>query len=174
MRQQTTVHVYHHPTDRQRGILQVGSLTLPCALGRSGRVTQKREGDGGTPRTVLRPVAVYFRPDQRLTRCFALPSKAISPQDGWCDDVTSHRYNRLIRRPSRFSHEVLWRQDRLYDIVVETNWNRRPAIRGRGSAIFIHLARDGFKPTEGCIALDRKGMKLLLPHLHAKTHLILH
>ncbi len=171
---QTTVHLYHHPTDHQRGILRLGPITLPCALGRAGSVTRKREGDGGTPRAVLRPVAVYFRSDQWRTRSFALPAKSITPNDGWCDDALSHRYNRLIRRPSRFSHETLWRQDRLYDIVIETDWNRRPATRGRGSAIFIHLARDGFTPTEGCIALDRKGMELLLPRLHAKARLIIH
>lgn len=168
------LHVFANAGDRRRGVLRVGTLSLPCALGRSGPVVRKREGDGSTPRAKLRPIAVYYRPDQWPFRATSLPHRPISPRDGWCDDQTSPRYNRRIVLPSLVSHEKLWREDRVYDVVIETSWNHRPAIRGRGSAIFIHLARPGFKPTEGCIALDRKGMKLLLPRLGPLTRLIVH
>ncbi len=174
MARHTIIHLYPHPGDRRRGILRVGSLSLPCALGRSGPIVRKREGDGGTPRTELRPVAIYFRPDHWAFRSFILPHYPISKTDGWCDDSSSPRYNRRINLPSRLSHERLWRDDRVYDIVIETNWNHRPAIAGLGSAIFIHLARPGFQPTEGCIALDRKGMRLLLPLLNRLTRLMVH
>jgi len=173
MAKRPLVQLFTHPTNRQRGILCCGSLKFPCAIGRSGVISFKREGDGGTPRAILRPVAIYFRQDRWLDRRFALPFKTISPSDGWCDDVTSLRYNRAITLPSAQSHENLWRQDDLYDVVIETDWNRRPAIRGRGSAIFIHLARPHFTPTEGCIALDRKGLKLLLPLLRRSTRLVI-
>ncbi len=169
-----TIHVFSDPLNRRRGLLRIGALTLHCAMGRSGVITAKREGDGGTPHAVLHPVAVYFRADRWRDRAFALPSRPIAQLDGWCDDVGSHRYNQRIQLPSGLSHENLWRSDRLYDIVIETDWNRRPAIRGRGSAIFIHLVRPNFSPTEGCIALDKKGMRLLLPLLHRRTRLIVH
>jgi len=168
------IYLFTHPTDRRRGILCYGALKLPCALGRSGVVSFKREGDGGTPYATLRPVRIYFRRDRWQDRQFALPYSAISPHDGWCDDVTSPRYNRAITLPSAQSHETLWRQDHLYDVVIETDWNRNPAIRGRGSAIFIHLARPLYTPTEGCIALDRKGLKLLLPLLRPLTRIVVH
>jgi L,D-peptidoglycan transpeptidase YkuD (ErfK/YbiS/YcfS/YnhG family) len=136
-------------------------------------VTGKREGDGGTPRGVIRPVALFVRRDRWPSRNFRLPSQTITPDLGWCDDVTSARYNRLIPLPFTASHETMWRDDSLYDIVIETDWNRSPAIRGCGSAIFIHLARSGFKPTEGCIALDRKGMMLFLDHLDHNTPIVI-
>lgn len=161
------------PLAPTRARLIGAGLSLPCAIGRSGVVTGKREGDGATPRGTLRPVAIYVRRDQWPTRAFRLPARVITPALGWCDDVRSPRYNRLVNLPTIVSHETLWREDNLYDIVIETDWNRRPAIRGRGSAIFIHLARAGFKPTEGCIALDRKGMRLFLTHLDRTTRIII-
>jgi len=174
MKRPITIHVFSDPLNRRRGQLRIGSLTIPCALGRSGVIAAKREGDGGTPQAVLRPVAVYFRADQCRDRAFALPARPIRPMDGWCDDTRSHRYNQRIPLPNTLSHENLWRSDHLYDIVIETDWNRRPAIRGRGSAIFIHLARPNFSPTEGCIALDKKGMRLLLPLMRLTTKLVVH
>ena len=168
------VHVFPRINQKHRGIVRIGNLTLPCALGRSGIITQKREGDGATPRGKLRAVAVYFRLDRLPLRHFGLPAKPITKHDGWCDDPRYRRYNRPVQLPSSWSHEALWRDDHLYDIIIETSWNRRPAVRGRGSAIFIHLARPGFLPTEGCIALDRKGIQLLLSHLTINTHIRIH
>ena len=174
MARPNAIHLYAHPSNPCRGVLTIGALSLPCALGRSGRVSRKREGDGATPRNVLRPIKVYYRADQWPDRAFALPHKVIRQNDGWCDDVASPRYNRLISLPSPLSHERLWRDDAVYDVVIETDWNHKPAIRGLGSAIFIHLARPGFKPTEGCIALDKKSMNLLLPKLNHSTRFIVH
>jgi len=167
-------HLFARVGQKHLGFIRMGTLTLPCAIGRSGVVTRKREGDGGTPRALLRPVAIYFRPDHFRRHRFALPAKAITRDTGWCDDPRSPRYNRAIALPSSSSHEKLWRDDSLYDIVVETDWNRRPAISGQGSAIFIHLARPGFKPTEGCIAFDRKGMKLFISRLDKNFRLHIH
>jgi L,D-peptidoglycan transpeptidase YkuD (ErfK/YbiS/YcfS/YnhG family) len=125
----------------------------------------KREGDGATPRALLRPVVIHVKRGTGFTICGGLPARTIRPCDGWCDDPRSRRYNKPITLPSSESHERMWREDGLYDCVIETDWNRRPAIRGRGSAIFLHIARPGFAPTEGCIAFSRKGMKLVLARL---------
>ena len=162
-----------NPLDRTKAMLEGGGLKLRCAIGRSGVITRKREGDGGTPRATLTPLRIYVRRDEWRSRGFDLPSYAIQGDMGWCDDVTSSRYNRLIRRPFALSHEKLWREDHLYDIVIETDWNAQPAIRGLGSAIFIHLARPGLKPTEGCIALSRKDMGLFLRCLNRRTKIII-
>ena len=161
----TTFFLRRHTTRPTTGHLEGPGLTLRCAIGRTGIVTAKREGDGGTPRAVLRILNIYIRRDRWPIRSSAFPIMTIQNHHGWCDDLKSPRYNRLVRLPFSGSHEVMWRQDDLYDIVLETDWNARPAIRGRGSAIFIHLARAGLKPTEGCIALSRKDMMLFLSRL---------
>jgi L,D-peptidoglycan transpeptidase YkuD (ErfK/YbiS/YcfS/YnhG family) len=168
------IHLFPQPSQPQKAILRIGSMLVPCAIGKSGTTARKREGDGATPRGILRPVMIYFRPDQKRPTRLALPAKPIRRDRGWCDDPASPRYNREITLPDRCSHEVLWRDDRLYDIVIETDWNRRPAKRGRGSAIFIHYGRPGRTPTEGCIALDPKGMKLFLSVLRKSTRLFIH
>jgi L,D-peptidoglycan transpeptidase YkuD (ErfK/YbiS/YcfS/YnhG family) len=93
------------------------------------------------------------------------------PDDGWCDDPQHRRYNRNVRLPFAASHERMWRDDELYDIVIEIGWNDRPAIRGRGSAVFAHLARPGYTPTEGCVALSRRDMVRLLPRIGPETRM---
>ncbi len=161
-----TAFVRPCPSDPRRGIISIGTLRLACALGRSGPTRRKREGDGATPRASLKPVRIFYRPDQDLRPPRSgLPRHIIRPNDGWCDAPASWAYNRLVKLPFTDSHERLWRDDHLYDLVIETDWNHRPRRPYYGSAIFIHLARDGHKPTEGCIALTRKDMRLLLAHL---------
>lgn len=160
-----SAHVFARPSERSKGVVALGSLLLPCALGRSGPRVAKREGDGATPRALLRPMVIHVKRRGAFPLRSTLPIRMIRPSDGWCDDPRSPRYNRPVPLPSALSHERMWRDDGLYDCVIETDWNRRPAVPGRGSAIFIHIARPGFAPTEGCIALSRKGMKLLLARL---------
>ena len=144
------------------GLLTFGRLSVPCALGRSGLSRNKREGDGATPAGCHRLVEVLYRPDRvpRPTTC--LPVRAIRPDDGWCDDPDHGRYNRPVRLPFAASHERLWRDDHLYDVLVVLDQNRIPRVRGRGSAVFFHLARPGYRPTEGCVAVAAGDMRLLL------------
>jgi L,D-peptidoglycan transpeptidase YkuD (ErfK/YbiS/YcfS/YnhG family) len=146
----------------KRGILRLGSLRFPCALGRSGCRTLKREGDGATPIGRWRLRAVLYRPDRVPRPRTALPVKAIRRLDGWCDAPDDRNYNRPVRLPYPASAERLWREDALYDIVVILDYNERPRARGRGSAIFMHLARSGYAPTEGCVALARPHLLRLL------------
>ncbi len=148
-----------------RGVLLAAGRAFPCALGRSGRKVLKREGDGATPTGVFRLESVYYRPDRCPRPRTALPLQTMSKADGWCDAPADRNYNRRVRHPYPASAEALWRSDGLYDVVVVLDCNRRPRIRNRGSAIFIHVARPGFTPTEGCIALRRPDLMRILAHL---------
>jgi L,D-peptidoglycan transpeptidase YkuD (ErfK/YbiS/YcfS/YnhG family) len=147
------------------GFIDMGGWRLACALGRTGAKVLKREGDGATPVGVWRLIGVLFRPDRGPRPVTGLPVRPLRPDDGWCDAAGDRRYNRLVRHPYPASAERLWRQDQLYDIVVVLDHNRRPRLRGRGSAIFIHVARDGFGPTEGCVALRAGDLRRLLARI---------
>ncbi len=133
-----------------------------AALGRSGIIALKREGDGGTPlgRFLIR--MVLYRADRVPRPRTKLPVGAIREHDGWCDDPSDRNYNRLIKLPTPRSAEGLKRADHLYDLVLVLGYNDRPRVRGKGSAIFVHLARPGYTPTEGCIALTRRDLLALL------------
>lgn len=100
--------------------------------------------------------------------------RRIGPADAWCEDPSDRRYNRPIRLTTGAEGDRLWRQDHLYDLVVEIDHNTRPRIARRGSAVFIHLARAGFKPTAGCVALDRKSLQSFLARLSPKTRIVIH
>lgn len=150
-----------------RGVVKLGGLVLPCALGRSGRRTLKREGDGATPVGRWRLLQVLYRPDRIRRPATALPVGRIEPDDGWCDAPADRNYNRPVRHPYPASAERLWRTDGLYDLVVVLSHNVRPRVRGGGSAIFMHVAQPGYRPTAGCIALKREHLQLLLEWLGA-------
>ena len=156
------ITVFSSPRERHRGLLRCGPLLLPCALGRSGVTRLKREGDGATPAGRLRLEYLNVRRDRLLGPRTPLPARAMRPNDGWCEDARHGRYNCPIRLPSAAGHETMWRDDRLYDVVGVLDWNLRPRIRGRGSAIFLHLCRPGFAPTAGCIALRPGDLNRLL------------
>ncbi len=169
-----TIRVRRRPGERSRGILFCGALAMPCALGKGGVTSFKREGDGATPRGCFLLRRVWLRPGAVLRRSLPppmLPSRTTRPGDGWCDDTGHRRYNRPIALPFAASHERMWRDDHLYDAVVEIGWNDRPAIRGRGSAIFLHLARPGYAPTEGCVAVSARDMRRLLARLTPRTRI---
>jgi len=145
-----------------RGVVRLGALAFPCALGRSGRSVRKREGDGATPVGRWRLLGVLYRSDRGRCPSTRLPVRPIAPDDGWCDAPGDRNYNRPVRHPYPASAERLWREDGLYDIVVVLSHNVRPRVRGAGSAVFMHLARPGYRPTEGCIALKREHLLRLL------------
>lgn len=154
------------PLDRRRGIVRIGALVIPCALGRSGTTARKREGDGATPIGAFRVLHGYVNRGR-----WGIPPRAVLPlrgagvSDGWCDAVGDANYNRFIRLPYPASAETLVRGDRLYDAVIVLDYNVRERIQGRGSAIFFHVAKPGYPPTEGCIAVSPRDMRRLLPLL---------
>jgi L,D-peptidoglycan transpeptidase YkuD (ErfK/YbiS/YcfS/YnhG family) len=155
-----------------RGIVRLGGLMLPCALGRSGRRARKREGDGATPVGCWRMERVLYRSDRGPRPATGLPVRPIAPSDGWCDDPSDRNYNRPVRHPYPSSAERLWRTDNLYDLIVVLGHNTRPRVVGGGSAIFMHVARPNFAPTEGCIALRREHLLRLLQRLAAGAGLV--
>lgn len=160
-----TLRVFAAVGDRSRGFLVAGGAVFPCALGRSGIRVDKREGDGGTPRVTLALRRVFYRADRLRRPQMLLDARTITPRDAWCDDAGDRRYNRLIDRPPGEAEERLRRDDNLYDVIVELGWNDAPVIRGRGSAIFWHLARPGFTPTAGCVAVAGHVFAKVLPRL---------
>ena len=127
-----------------------------------GGGSDKREGDGATPvgRFALREV--FYRRDRLVRPRTRSRSPRSIGMDGWCDAPADRNYNRPVRHPYPASAEHLWRQDRLYDVIVVLGYNETPRVRGRGSAIFMHVARPGMKPTEGCIALSREHLLRLI------------
>lgn len=135
---------------------------LPCALGKTGLVPLKREGDGGTPIGVFRIESILFRPDRTPIPRSILPSRAIRCWDGWSDDASDPDYNQPIRRPSTGSSEALRRPDPLYDLIAVLSANRDPVIPGAGSAIFLHVWRGARIPTAGCVAFPRKHLLWIL------------
>ncbi|RWA61530.1 MAG: L,D-transpeptidase [Mesorhizobium sp.] len=158
------------PGNPAQGFLQAGKTVFPCAIGRGGISTNKREGDGATPLAAMRILSGYFRNDQfpggRRTRLAMAP---IGPDLGWCEVPDDRNYNRPVKIPYGASHERMKRDDRLYDVCLVLDWNLAPRRRGRGSAIFFHLARPGFTPTQGCVAVTARTMARLLPLLSDRT-----
>ena len=148
-----------------QGRLIAGTLTLPCALGRAGLTCDKREGDGATPRGRSRLLHAFVRPGRFSRAGLLAPARQTRKDDIWCDDPKSFLYNRHSRGPTRLGHEELWRSDRLYDFVGVLDHNIRPAVRGRGSAIFLHVATEDLAPTAGCVALRARDLARLLPRL---------
>lgn len=129
---------------------------MRCALGRTGVRVDKQEGDGATPAGKWRMRALLFRPD-RIQRppLTGLPLRGLRPDDGWCDDAADPLYNKPVKLPFRARAEQLWRQDGIYDLIVVVGYNDDPPVPGKGSAIFLHIARPDFSPTEGCVAVAK-------------------
>lgn len=150
--------------------LRFQGRTYPCTIGKSGLTARKREGDGATPVGTHRIVGMLYRPD-RLTRPtdWALP---IGPGDLWSDDVEDPDYNMMVRAPYAARHEKLRRADPLYDLVILTDWNWPYAVKGRGSAIFLHQYRRPGYPTEGCIALSRIDLHRVARRITYRSRLI--
>jgi L,D-peptidoglycan transpeptidase YkuD (ErfK/YbiS/YcfS/YnhG family) len=156
------------PGRPSQGLINVSGTIFPCTLGRGGITVKKREGDGGTPLGKMRILSGYFRRG-RIAPLTKLPMQPISHSLGWCEVPDDRNYNRPVKMPYRVSHERMMRDDRLYDACLVLDWNIRPRRRGRGSAIFFHLARPGFTPTEGCVAVTARTMQRLLPGLSRQS-----
>ncbi len=159
------------PGRRTRGVLLAGSRAIPVVLGRGGVRANKFEGDGATPRGRFRVMRLWWRADRFCRPATMLPTRPISPDLAWCEDPSDRRYNRPFRRSANSSGDRMWRSDRLYDFVVEIDHNTRPRIGGRGSAVFLHVARPERSPTAGCIALASGELRRLLSRIGPKTRI---
>ena len=162
------------PGRRSRGLMQAGPLTVPVALGRGGIKANKREGDGGTPRGRFRPMRLWWRVVRVRHPHTLLPMRLITRKAVWSEDPADRNYNRPIARSANEPGDRLWRRDALYDLFIEIDHNVRPRVAGRGSAIFIHVARPGFIPTAGCVALRFDDLRGLSQRIGPKTRITIH
>ena len=144
-----------------------------CALGKGGLSSEKVEGDGTTPigRFPLR--CLFYRPDRLEKPNTQLAIRPLNLSDGWCDDPLDTSYNQLVQRPFVNSHESLWRQDHIYDLIVQIGYNDAPVVPGKGSAIFMHIARPEYSLTRGCIALEKQDLLKVLKGCGPRTELII-
>ncbi len=165
------IRVHRAAGDPSRGWLTADGWAVPVALGRGGILANKREGDGGTPRGAFYPLQLWWRADRHPRPQTYLPARPIRSEDAWCEDPADRHYNQPIRLVQDQAGDRLTREDHLYDFIVEIDHNTRPRIAGRGSAVFIHLARPGFAPTAGCVALRASELQRLLGRISAKTRI---
>jgi L,D-peptidoglycan transpeptidase YkuD (ErfK/YbiS/YcfS/YnhG family) len=172
VKRQRPIIVRRAPGQPSQARVQLAHGVCKAALGRSGVRALKREGDGGTPLGSFPIRQALYRADHVRRPLTLLPVHAIRATDGWCDDPLDRNYNRLVRLPAQRSAEGLKRADRLYDLVLVLGYNDRPRVRGKGSAIFLHLARPGYPPTEGCIALSRRDLLALLAEIRRGTAIV--
>ena len=157
----------------RRGWLTAAGRTIPVALGRGGILANKREGDGGTPKGTFRPRQLWWRADRHTRPRTHLPVRAIRAEDAWCEDPADRHYNRPIRMTRDQAGDRLRRADHLYDFIIEIDHNTLPRVAGRGSAVFLHLARDHFGPTAGCVAMTKQAMRHLLRRLSRNTRIVI-
>ena len=167
------IHVRTAPGTRTRGWLAAGPQAFPVALGRGGILANKREGDGGTPRGVFRPLRLWWRADRAFPPRTRLPVRRIAPNDAWCEDPADRRYNRPIKMAPGQRGDRLRRGDHLYDLIIEIDHNARPRVARRGSAVFIHLARPGLAPTAGCVAMPKARLCRLLEKIGPGTRIVI-
>lgn len=149
-----------------------GTERLRCALGKSGVRAAKREGDGATPAGAFVMRRLLYRPDRGAAPATRLPMAPITTHDGWCDDPADAAYNRPVKLPYRARAERLWRDDRLYDLLVVLGYNDDPAVAGAGSAIFLHVAAVDYAPTEGCVALAPENLRRVLADADATSRVV--
>jgi L,D-peptidoglycan transpeptidase YkuD (ErfK/YbiS/YcfS/YnhG family) len=146
------------------GVMDIGGRQVRCALGPAGvrPAALKREGDGVSPAGVWPIREVWYRPDRGPPPATEFRVRALCEDDGWCDDPADPSYNRPVKLPYGARCEEMWREDGAYDIVVALGYNDDPPVPGRGSAIFLHLAKPGYPPTAGCVAIARADLEELL------------
>ena len=154
-------------------MLHVDGKVYKVQIGASGFINGdlKREGDLATPCGVYPIREIYYRSDKIQLPPVKIPSHQINKNDGWCDDPKDSAYNQFVKLPYPASCENLWREDRIYDIIVIIGYNDSPPITGRGSAIFIHIARDDFRPTAGCVALDKDDLLEVLEYIDISSYI---
>jgi L,D-peptidoglycan transpeptidase YkuD (ErfK/YbiS/YcfS/YnhG family) len=167
------IRVHARAGDPRRGWLMAGPRAIPVALGRGGIIANKREGDGGTPKGTFRPRRLWWRADRHPRPRTLLPIRAIRSDDAWCEDPASRHYNRPLKLGIDDGGDRLTRDDHLYDFIIEIDHNTQPTIAGRGSAVFLHLARSNFSPTAGCVSMTKSAMLHLLRQIGPKTKIII-
>lgn len=153
------------------GFLLAGNNRFPCTLGRGGVTLDKKEGDGATPVGTFPLRQLIYRADRMEKPETGLPVEVLSPDTGWCEDPSHPDYNRKVIVPHPANCDFMTRDDHLYDMTVVIGYNDDPVVPGRGSAIFMHLARAGMTPTEGCVGLAADDLRAVLALCTPETHI---
>tara|TARA_B100000029_G_scaffold451144_1_gene475486 strand:+ start:180 stop:671 length:492 start_codon:yes stop_codon:yes gene_type:complete len=146
---------------------------IKCAIGKSGISAYKREGDGCTPKGIFKFKYIFYRKDKISKLKTKLKKIAIKKNMGWCDDPKSKFYNKLIKFPFKYSAEKLFLSKNIYDLILVINYNMKPIIKNKGSAIFIHIATKKYTPTKGCLAISKKNLKILLEKISIKSKIFI-
>ena len=147
---------------------------LKCSIGKSGTSRSKKEGDLATPIGIFDLGCLYYRKDRiKLPKC-KLAKKIIKKNMGWCDDIKSKFYNREISFPFKYRAEKLYRKKNIYDLLINIKYNQNPVIKGKGSAIFLHIANKKYKPTKGCISIKKVDFLKILPKIKKRTKIIIY
>jgi L,D-peptidoglycan transpeptidase YkuD (ErfK/YbiS/YcfS/YnhG family) len=144
------------------GYLIYKNSKFRCSLGINGIKNKKKEGDGITPKGIFKLKKIYYRKDKVKNIVTKVKKIKITKDMGWCDDPKSKFYNKLIRLPSKFGHEKLYRKDDIYNLIIVLDYNMNPVSKNKGSAIFIHLAKKNYKPTQGCVGLKQNDLIKLI------------
>ena len=157
----------------KKHLLLYKGYKLKCSIGKSGITSSKREGDLATPRGTFELGVLYYRKDRnRLLNC-KIKKKIINKNMGWCDDSKSKKYNKEIKFPFKYGAEKLFRKDKIYDLFINIKYNFYPAVKGKGSAIFLHIADNKYKSTNGCIAISKLDFLKILPSINNKTKIFI-
>jgi L,D-peptidoglycan transpeptidase YkuD (ErfK/YbiS/YcfS/YnhG family) len=162
-------------TQGTSGTISFQNKEYPCVIGRGGTIdpNQKCEGDGATPLGTYALRELWYREDRvRKPECVLTPH-IITPEDGWCDDSSSENYNHPIRLPTTEHHENLWLENDTYNLIVPLGYNDEYPIPGKGSAIFLHVARPAFTPTDGCVAMRQEDLLEILARVDKDTQIVI-
>ena len=153
----------------KKHLLLYKDYKLKCAIGKSGITNFKKEGDFSTPKGTFKLGKLYYRKDRIRKLNYNFKKKIIKKNMGWCDDSRSRKYNKEINLPSKFRAEKLYRKDKIYDLLINIEYNYNPAKKNKGSAIFLHLANKKYSPTKGCIAISKNDFLKLISSIKKNT-----
>ena len=154
---------------KKSGYLKYKNLKFRCALGKAGVKKKTMEGDSITPKGIFKIIKIYYRSDKIKKIETLIKKNKIKKNMGWCDDPKSRSYNQQIKLPTKYSHEKLYRNDNLYDLIAVLNYNINPIIKNKGSAIFLHIAKNSYQKTKGCIALKREHLIEIISQIKKNT-----
>ena len=153
----------------KKHLLLYKGYKLKCSVGKSGITTSKKEGDLASPKGIFKLGLLYYRRDRiKLLKC-KIKKKIIKKSMGWCNDSRSRKYNKEIIFPFKYKAEKLYRKDRIYDLFINIKYNSSPVVEKKGSAIFLHIADNKYKPTKGCVAISKKDLLKILPLISKNT-----
>ena len=154
---------------KKSGYLKYKNFRFRCAIGKAGIWEKIKEGDNVTPKGIFKITKIYYRADRIKYIKTNIRKIKIKRDMGWCDDPKSKFYNMQIKLPNKYSYEKLYRNDNLYDLIAVLNYNTRPILKNKGSAIFIHISNNSYKKTAGCIALKKKNLIYILSKIKKNT-----